>query len=80
MEGMPVNVLARMTGTSVAMIEKHYGHYDPIQGAAYLERSVAADQKRKERATCERGQSAPNPSTSAKQSAGAVRSPSGLLW
>ena len=53
MEGMPVYVLARMMGTSVAMIEKHYGHYDPLQGAAYLERSIAAEKARNENRSAE---------------------------
>ena len=36
--GTPLYLLAQLMGTSVAMIEKHYGHFDPARGAAHLER------------------------------------------
>ena len=50
MNGTPTFVVAKICGTSVAMIEKHYGHFSPDQGALYLERSVAADKDRRARA------------------------------
>ena len=36
--GVPLLDLARLMGTSVRMIEKHYGHYDPARGASHVER------------------------------------------
>ncbi|MEP0545543.1 MAG: tyrosine-type recombinase/integrase [Rhodothermales bacterium] len=36
--GVPLLDLARIMGTSVRMIEKHYGHYDPARGASHVER------------------------------------------
>ncbi len=36
--GTPLYLLAQLMGTSVAMIEKHYGHFDPARGAAHMER------------------------------------------
>ena len=36
--GTPLYLLAQLMGTSVAMIEKHYGHFDPQRGAAHMER------------------------------------------
>ena len=40
--GTPLYLLAQLMGTSVAMIEKHYGHFDPARGAAHMERVFAA--------------------------------------
>lgn len=34
--GVPLLDLARIMGTSVAMIERHYGHYCPERGAAHV--------------------------------------------
>ena len=39
--GTPLYLLAQLMGTSVAMIEKHYGHFDPARGAAHMERVFA---------------------------------------
>lgn len=36
--GVPLLDLARLMGTSLRMIEKHYGHYDPARGASHVER------------------------------------------
>ena len=36
--GVPLLDLARIMGTSVAMIERHYGHYDPARGASHVAR------------------------------------------
>ena len=36
--GVPLLDLARIMGTSVQMIERHYGHYDPVRGASHVER------------------------------------------
>lgn len=36
--GVPLWELANLMGTSVRMIERHYGHYDPKRGAAHVER------------------------------------------
>lgn len=36
--GVPLLDLARIMGTSVVMIEKHYGHYDPARGASHVAR------------------------------------------
>ena len=36
--GVPLLDLAKLMGTSVRMIEKHYGHYDPARGASHVER------------------------------------------
>ncbi|NNF58590.1 MAG: site-specific integrase [Rhodothermaceae bacterium] len=36
--GVPLLDLARIMGTSVAMIERHYGHYCPERGAAHVRR------------------------------------------
>ncbi|HEX8299013.1 MAG TPA: site-specific integrase, partial [Rubricoccaceae bacterium] len=44
--GVPLLDLARMMGTSAAMIERHYAHYDPSRGAAHVRRvfdAVALD-------------------------------------
>ena len=49
MGGTPIFVLAKTCGTSAAMIQKHYGHFCHDQGAAYLERSVAAERERREK-------------------------------
>ena len=38
MEGTPLYLIARLMGTSVQMIERHYAHYDPARGADYVER------------------------------------------
>ncbi len=35
--GKPVVDVARMMGTSVAMLEDHYAHYDPKRGAEHIE-------------------------------------------
>lgn len=35
--GVPLFHIARMMGTSVAMVEKHYAHYVPSRGAEYLD-------------------------------------------
>lgn len=43
----PLYVLAQMMGTSVAMIEKHYGHFDPQRGAAHMERVFSAGKPKK---------------------------------
>ncbi len=37
--GTPIFELAKTMGTSVAMIEKHYGHLDPKRMAAHVERA-----------------------------------------
>lgn len=36
--GTPLYVLAQLMGTSVQMIERHYAHYQPDAGAAYVDR------------------------------------------
>ncbi len=36
--GVPLLDLARLMGTSLRMIERHYGHYDPARGASHVER------------------------------------------
>lgn len=36
--GVPLFVLAKLMGTSVRMIEAHYGHHDPERAAAHVER------------------------------------------
>ena len=36
--GVPLLDLAKLMGTSVLMIERHYGHYDPARGASHVER------------------------------------------
>ena len=36
--GVPLLDLARLMGTSVRMIERHYAHYDPARGAAHVAR------------------------------------------
>ena len=36
--GVPLLDLARIMGTSVVMIERHYGHYDPARGASHVAR------------------------------------------
>ncbi|HEX8385899.1 MAG TPA: site-specific integrase, partial [Rubricoccaceae bacterium] len=36
--GTPLYVLAKLMGTSIAMIERHYAHYQPDAGAAYVDR------------------------------------------
>ena len=36
--GVPLLDLARLMGTSIRMIERHYGHYDPARGASHVER------------------------------------------
>ena len=43
--GVPLLDLARIMGTSVQMIERHYGHYCPERGAAHVLRvfGTAAD-------------------------------------
>ena len=38
MEGTPLYLIARLMGTSVQMIERHYAHYDPARGADHVER------------------------------------------
>lgn len=40
--GAPIYDVARLMGTSVLMIERHYGHYDPARGADHLERVFGA--------------------------------------
>ena len=40
--GVPLLDLARIMGTSVAMIERHYGHYCPERGAAHVLRVFGA--------------------------------------
>lgn len=40
--GVPLLDLARIMGTSVAMIERHYGHYDPARGASHVARVFGA--------------------------------------
>lgn len=37
-EGVPIYDVARLMGTSVAMVETHYAHHDPARGAAHVER------------------------------------------
>jgi integrase/recombinase XerD len=41
--GVPILDLAHLMGTSVEMIEKHYGHYDPRRGSAHVARIFGAD-------------------------------------
>ncbi len=36
--GVPLLDLAKIMGTSVQMIERHYGHYDPARGASHMDR------------------------------------------
>ncbi|WP_420454455.1 tyrosine-type recombinase/integrase [Rubrivirga sp.] len=36
--GVPLLDLARLMGTSLRMIERHYGHYDPARGASHVDR------------------------------------------
>lgn len=36
--GVPLYHIAKLMGTSVAMVEKHYAHYSPDSGAGYLRR------------------------------------------
>ena len=36
--GVPLWELANLMGTSVRMIERHYGHYEPARGAAHVDR------------------------------------------
>ena len=36
--GVPAFELARMMGTSLKMIEDHYGHFDPLRAASHVER------------------------------------------
>lgn len=36
--GVPLWELANLMGTSMKMIERHYGHYDPNRGAAHVDR------------------------------------------
>lgn len=38
MAGTPIYLIARLMGTSVQMIEKHYAHYDPARGADHVEK------------------------------------------
>ena len=38
MEGTPLYLIARLMGTSVQMVERHYAHYDPARGADHVER------------------------------------------
>ena len=38
MAGVPLYHLAQLMGTSVAMIERHYGHFDPARAASHVER------------------------------------------
>lgn len=45
--GTPLYLLAQMMGTSVAMIEKHYGHFDPARGAAHVARVFGASAARR---------------------------------
>ena len=40
--GVPLWELANLMGTSVRMIERHYGHYEPSRGAAHVERVFGA--------------------------------------
>ena len=40
--GVPLLDLARIMGTSVQMIERHYGHYDPARGASHVARVFGA--------------------------------------
>lgn len=35
--GVPLWDIANLMGTSIRMVEKHYGHYEPRRGAAYIE-------------------------------------------
>lgn len=44
-EEAPIFKVAKMMGTSVEMIEKHYAHYDPSEGAVYLERVFEHDRR-----------------------------------
>lgn len=39
--GVPLYLIAKLMGTSVAMVEKHYAHYAPESGAAHLKRLFA---------------------------------------
>ena len=41
--GTPLWHLAKLMGTSVRMIEKHYGHYDPAHGAEHVDRVFGSD-------------------------------------
>ena len=43
-EGVPLIDLAKIMGTSVRMIEKHYAHYDPARGASHVERVFGGSQ------------------------------------
>lgn len=36
--GTPLYVVARLVGTSVQMVERHYAHCQPDAGAAYVDR------------------------------------------
>lgn len=36
--GVPLLDLARLMGTSLRMLEKHYAHYDPAHGASHVDR------------------------------------------
>ena len=40
--GVPLFIIARLLGTSVAMVERHYAAYAPDAGAQYLERMLGA--------------------------------------
>ena len=40
--GVPLLDLAKLMGTGVRMIERHYGHYDPARGASHVERVFGA--------------------------------------
>lgn len=37
-EGVPLFDIAKLMGTSVQMVERHYAHFDPARGAEHLER------------------------------------------
>ena len=45
--GVPLWELANLMGTSVRMIERHYGHYDPSRGEAHVERVFGAPAKKR---------------------------------
>ncbi|WP_412060357.1 tyrosine-type recombinase/integrase [Rubrivirga sp. IMCC45206] len=40
--GVPLLDLARLMGTSLRMIERHYAHYDPARGASHVDRVFGA--------------------------------------
>lgn len=43
--GVPLFDVARLMGTSVAMIEAHYGHYNPARGVAHVERVFGTNEE-----------------------------------